>query len=78
MFGKAVAGAVEGGRAMTKYFVDGWATVGFTPDEKITRVCVRGEEVVDFRMSDSWHITKVSVTENRREMVLTVEKGEEE
>lgn len=62
---------------MTEYFVDGWATVGFTHEDKINHVCVRGEEVVDFRMSENWHITKVSITENRREMVLTVERGEE-
>lgn len=62
---------------MTKYFADGLVTVGFTPEDKINRVCVRGEEVVDFQMSESWHITKVSITENRREMVLTVERGEE-
>ena len=62
----------------TRYFVDGWVTVGYTPDDKINRVCVRGEEVVDFRMSEKWHITKVSITENRREMVLAVERGEED
>lgn len=63
---------------MTKYFVDGWATVGFTPEDKINRVYVRGEEVVDFRMSENWHITKVSITEDRRAMVITLERGEEE
>ena len=62
----------------TRHFVDGWVTVGYTPDDKINRVYVRGEEVVDFRMSEKWYITKLSITENRRAMVLTVERGEED
>lgn len=61
---------------MTEYFVDGWVTIRCSLEEKINHVCVRGEEVVDFRMSEDWHITKISITEDRREMVLTVKKGE--
>ncbi len=62
---------------MTKYFADGLVTVVFAPDDKINRVCVGGEDVVDFQMSKNWNITNVSITENRRGMVLTVERGEE-
>lgn len=50
----------------------------FTPEDKIYRVEVRGEKVVDFSASSGWTITKVSVTRDRRALVLTVEKGEED
>ena len=54
------------------------ATVGFTHNGKIGRVCVGGKEEVDFLMSEKWHIKNVIVTENRRAMVITLERGEEE
>lgn len=50
----------------------------YTPEDKIYRVVVRGEKVVDFGASNGWTITKVSVTKDRRALVLTVEKGEED
>lgn len=49
----------------------------FTPEDKLYRVEVRGEKVIDFSASSGWNITKVSVTRDRRALVLTVEKGEE-
>lgn len=50
----------------------------FTPEDKMYRVEVRGEKVIDFSASSGWNITKVSVTRDRRALVLTVEKGEED
>lgn len=50
----------------------------FTPEDKIIRVEVRGEKVIDFTMSKEWNITKVSVTRDCRALVLTVEKEEED
>lgn len=50
----------------------------FTPEDKLYRVVVRGEKVIDFGASSGWTITKVSVTRDRRTLVLTVEKGEED
>ena len=50
----------------------------YTPEDKIYRVEVQGEKVIDFGMSNEWSITKVSVTRDRRAMVLTVEKGAED
>lgn len=49
-----------------------------TPEDKIYRVEVLGEKVIDFSASVGWTITKVSVTKDCRTLVLTVEKGEED
>ena len=51
--------------------------VEYTPEDKIYRVAVRNEKVIDFSASSGWTITKVSVTRDRRALALTVEKGEE-
>lgn len=48
----------------------------YTQEDKINRVEVQGEKVIDFRMSQNWYITRVIVTKDRSMMVLTVEKGE--
>lgn len=50
-------------------------TVEFNKEDKIYRVAVRDEKVIDFSASSGWTITKVSVTRDCRAMVLTVEKG---
>lgn len=50
----------------------------FTPEDKLYRVEVRGEKIIDFGASSGWTITKVSVTKDRRALVLTVEKRGEE
>lgn len=50
----------------------------YTPEDKLYRVEVRGEKVIDFGASSGWNITKVSVTRDRRALMLTVEKEGEE
>lgn len=49
----------------------------FTPKDKLYRVTVGDEKVIDFGASSGWTITKVSVTEDYSTLMLTVEKGED-
>lgn len=46
--------------------------IDFTAEDKLYRVEVRGEKVIDFSASSGWTITKVSVTRDRRALVLTM------
>ena len=49
-----------------------------TPEDKVNRVELQDEKVIDFSASSGWTITKVSMTKDRRTLVLTVKKGEED
>lgn len=50
--------------------------IGLTPEDKTYRVEVQDEKVIDFSASSEWTITKVSMTKDRRTLVITVEKEE--
>lgn len=50
--------------------------VDLTPEDKVYRVELQDEKVIDFSASSGWTITKVSMTKDRRTLVLTVEKME--
>ena len=49
----------------------------FTPEDKLYRVHVGDEKVIDFSASSRWIITNVGITKDYRELTLTVEKREE-
>lgn len=49
----------------------------FTPEDKLYRVHVGDEKVIDFGASSGWVITNVGVTRDYRALTLTVEKREE-
>ena len=52
-------------------------TIVMGEEDNIYRVEVRGEKVIDFSASKEWYISKVSVTRDRRALVVTVEKRED-
>lgn len=50
--------------------------IDLTPEDKTYRVEVQDEKVIDFSASSGWTITKVSMAKDRRTLVITVEKEE--
>lgn len=52
--------------------------IDFTLEDKVYRVEVQDKKVIDFSASGGWTITKMSMSRDRRTLVLTVEKEEEE
>ena len=52
--------------------------IDLTPEDKAYRVEVQDEKVIDFSASSGWTITKVSMAKDRRALVITVEKGDED
>lgn len=53
-----------------------WTVMKFTPEDKLYRVHVGDEKVIDFSASNGWVITDVGVTKDYRALTLTVEKCE--
>lgn len=51
-------------------------TAQFGKEDRLHRVVVRDEEVFKFDLSENWVITKVSVTRDRKALVLTLEVTE--
>ena len=51
-------------------------TVIFSEEDKINKVMVMGESIFEFAMSEIWHISKVSVTENRKMLTITIKRNE--
>ena len=58
-----------------------------TPDPEITKVefdeldnihciMVKGEKVFDFDISQRWFVSKVSITKNKNELTITLERIE--
>ena len=50
--------------------------IDFTLEDKVYRVEVQDEKVIDFSASSGWTITKVSMAKDRRTLVIMVEKEE--
>lgn len=52
-------------------------TMIFNAEDNIHKVKVRGESVFEFAMSEIWHISKVSVTKNRKMLTITIKRSED-
>ena len=54
------------------------STLDYTESDKIIRIAVKGEKVIDFSMSKNWTIREVVITRDRNKMFVTVERSEDE
>lgn len=52
-------------------------TLKFDERDEIHRIMVKDEKVFDFELSQRWFVSKVSVTRNKKALVITLEKEEE-
>ena len=52
-------------------------TMEFDEHNKIHRIIVKDKKVFDFDLSERWLVSKVSVTEDKNTLVITLEKREE-
>lgn len=50
--------------------------IDLTPEDRVYRVELQDEKVIDFSASSGWTITKVSMAKDRHTLVITVKKEE--
>lgn len=50
------------------------SVMDFTPEDKLYRVEVQGEKVIDFGVSSGWTVIKAGITKDYHTLILTVEK----